>query len=542
MWARNLLFLLIVATGVSILAAGLALPVRTPRGRQLTNDSDLSAALDNSVAQFDRVLHETWAMAGVESSAQVDDLQWARRLALALVGAIPSLEEIRQLEAQPADRRRAWWVEHLLNDERSSDYLAERFARALVGVETGPFLVYRRRRFVNWLADQLAINRPYDAIVREMIASDGLWTDRPGTNFVTVAMRADAKQGLDAAQLATRTARVLLGVRLDCAQCHDHPFARWRQTDFEGLAAFYSEAQTSLVGLHDRPEAVIAGEMDATAEAVFEPRVPFAADLLPEEGDRRERLAVWITHAENEAFARATANRMWTILCGRPLVTPMDDLPVGVPADPALDELAQQFVASGFDLRHLIRTIALSEAYALPQASDGKTVEEKVLSEMPEVVWTEFPVIPLRPEQMAGAITQASSLETIDGESQFLKRLIKDIEQGEFVARYVDRGEQELEPAGSTISQRLLMMNGKLVREATAESLHRAPARIAQLAPDAKTALETAFLVVLTRRPTPAESAHFLAEWEGVTGDEFHARVEDLFWVLFNSTEFGWNH
>jgi hypothetical protein len=143
---------------------------------------------------------------------------------------------------------------------------------------------------------------------------------------------------------------------------------------------------------------------------------------------------------------------------------------------------------------------------------------------------------------MAGAITQASSLETIDGESQFLKRLIKNIEQGEFVARYVDRGEQELEPSGSTISQRLLMMNGKLVREATAESLHRAPARIAQLAPDAKTALETAFLVVLTRRPTPAESAHFLAEWEGVTGDEFHARVEDLFWVLFNSTEFGWNH
>lgn len=545
MWAKNLLFLLVAAAGVSLLAAGLALPVRVPRSARAASELRTPQATTTAVEQFDGVMREAWRAANVEPAPEVDDLQWMRRVGLALAGTIPSLEEIRQFEAQHGLQRRGWWVEHLLADRRSSDYLAERIGRALVGVETGPFLVYRRRRFVTWLSDQLAANRPYDSLVREMISTDGLWTDRPATNFVTVAMRPEADEGLDTTQLATRTARVLLGVRLDCAQCHDHPFASWRQSDFAGLAAFFAEARTSLVGLHDRAANADAQHAMEHENAAAAPAVPFAAELLPEAGDRRERLAAWITHSDNSAFARATANRMWAILCGRPLVEPLDDLPIDQPVHPPLDLLSRQFVESGFDLRHLIRTIALSEAFSLTQASDAPVESAVETPETPYVArasWSEFPVTPLRPEQVARAITQATSLETIDGESQFLLRLIKQIEQGEFVTRYVDRGEQELEPASTTIPQRLLLMNGKLVREATAESLNGAPARIAHLSRDARTVLEVAFLVTLTRRPTPEECDHFLADFEDAKQHELERRVEDLFWALFNSTEFAWNH
>src|SRR5262249_12176944 len=160
----------------------------------------------------------------------------ARRVALALTGTIPALSEIRRLEATPAGDRLRLQLDNLFRERRSADYLAERLARACVGTEDGPFLVFRRRRFVAWLSDQLYQNRPYDALVREIISDSGLWTDRPATNFITVTYNPDKKEP-NPERLAARVARAFLGVRLDCAQCHDHPFQPWRRDDFQGLAA-----------------------------------------------------------------------------------------------------------------------------------------------------------------------------------------------------------------------------------------------------------------------------------------------------------------
>ena len=115
-----------------------------------------------------------------------------RRLALVLCGSVPSLEEIRRFEAQPKEGRMEAWVDDLLADRRCADYLAERFARAFVGTEDGPFLLYRRRRFIAWLSDAIAENRPYDTLVTELIADRGLWTDHPATNFVSVTFDPEA--------------------------------------------------------------------------------------------------------------------------------------------------------------------------------------------------------------------------------------------------------------------------------------------------------------------------------------------------------------
>src|SRR5262249_22824390 len=155
-------------------------------------------------------------------------------------------------------------------------------ARACVGTEDGPFILYRRRRFVSWLADQVAQERPYDAIVRDLIASDGLWTTQPATNFVSVTSKPDKKNQPDPVRLAGRVTRAFLGIRLDCAECHNHPYAEWKQSDFQGLAAFFGQTRVGFTGIHEG-----AGEFEVKEKKTDEmktvaPRVPFAADLLPE--------------------------------------------------------------------------------------------------------------------------------------------------------------------------------------------------------------------------------------------------------------------
>ena len=139
-----------------------------------------------------------------------------------------------------------WWLDHILQDRRFADYFAERLARTFVGTEDGPFILYRRRRFVTWLEEQLAHNRPYDQLVRELIAGTGLWTDKPATNFLSVTCQPDHQNQPDPVRLAGRVTRAFLGLRLDCAQCHNHPFADWKQADFQGLSAFFGQTQSRL--------------------------------------------------------------------------------------------------------------------------------------------------------------------------------------------------------------------------------------------------------------------------------------------------------
>ena len=206
-----------------------------------------------------------------------------RRLTLALCGTIPSLEEIRQFEARPPRQRLEGFVSDLLRDRRTADYLAERFARALVGTEDGPFIQFRRRRFTTWLSDAILANRPYDAVVRDLVADQGLWTDHPATNFISVTFSEEAKSP-DPERLAARVSRVFLGVRIDCAQCHDHPFQPWKQADFRGLAAFFGGVASSLRGIIDHENLYQPVDRKTKKAVKVEPRVPFHPELLPSAG------------------------------------------------------------------------------------------------------------------------------------------------------------------------------------------------------------------------------------------------------------------
>src|SRR2546423_8723603 len=257
MLARNCLFIAVCLAGSGLVANTLLRRERVPQPRLLQPDRDrFAASLDQLNAEF----QESWQAKELQAAPRADDLTIARRLSLALIGTVPSLEEIRALEAvAPADRI-AWWTSHLLEDRRFADYWADRLARLYVGNEQGNIVLFRRRRFALWLSDQLAKNTPYDQLVRELLADEGIWTGKPATNFVTATANPASANQPDPVRLAGRTARAFLGMRIDCLQCHDDKLGNINvgseddphsgtQANFHELAAFFGSTELKLVGV-----------------------------------------------------------------------------------------------------------------------------------------------------------------------------------------------------------------------------------------------------------------------------------------------------
>jgi len=202
--------------------------------------------LVDAVSRLNAEFQKQWQAENVHPAAFADDLTVLRRLSLALFGTVPSLEDIRRFEADEQPDRIDRWVVDMLKDSRYSDYFAERLARSLVG----PFIIFRRDRMTAWLADQLRKDASWSEMTEELIAAEGLWTDSPAANFITIARQDD--ETINVNKLAGRSVRTFLGQRIDCAQCHDHPFdQQWKQHHFEALAAFFCQAGVTFGGVTD---------------------------------------------------------------------------------------------------------------------------------------------------------------------------------------------------------------------------------------------------------------------------------------------------
>lgn len=480
-----------------------------------------------------------WTQHGLKPVGRADDLTIARRLSLALTGSIPSLQEIRSLETLKDVDRTQWWLTQLLGDRRSSDYLAERFARVYVGIENGNLVLFRRRRLVDWLSDALQKNRPYDQIVRELIDCEGVWTTNPAVNFITVTN--EDKKGPDEAKLAAKVSRAFLGVRIDCVQCHDGKLdSPWKQTDFHQLAAYFGQLNFNVNGLRDDPKHAYKvrylGELE---EVKVSAKVPWKPELLPTKGKPREQLAAWVTAKENKAFARAIVNRIWAMLFNRPLVSPVDEVPLEGPFPPGMEILADDFIAHGCDLQRLIRVIVATRVF---QQSSRSADSEHPVTQAAEDRWAVFPVTRLRPEQMAGSVIQASSLTTIDAETHVVFRLKRNADVSNFVKRYGDSGEDTFDDGAGTIPQRLLLMNGNMINNNISNNpIINASTRIGLLAPNPAAAVEAAYLSIFTRRPSIEEAALFQGQITAAKRSKSNA-MADLYWTLMNATEFSWNH
>jgi len=553
---RNLLFAGACILGLSVVFSNLLQSDAVTPPRNHSVERYQKPEFRDVVERLDAEFVARWEKEGLEPAPPADELTRIRRLSLGLTGTIPSLQEIRAFEKArvlyagnqpPPNDHIQWWLSHLFEDRRTSDYLAERFARVYVGVENGPFLFYRRRRFVSWLSDQFHDNQPYDKVVSSLITAEGLWTSNPEVNFFTVTIDENDKKNKnkpDEVKLAVRMTRAFLGVRLDCVQCHDDRLNdRWLQKDFHQLASFFSGADMRSSGIRETGKSY-EYKYRGGPQGEVPKKVPFSPELLPESGEPRERLAAWVTDRENRAFARAAVNRIWALMFGRPLVDPIDEIPLEDtlenPYPPGLETLVDDFIAHDFDLQRLIRVIAATRVFGL----DSKVSEDRVpLTEKHDQHWAAFALSRLRPEQVAGSIIQAASLTAIDADSHILFRMARVFQQGDFIKRYGDVGADEFYALGGTISQRLLMMNGELVHERIKDDLvSNAAARILATAPDDEAVVEAAYLAVLSRRPTREEVQYFAGLLAQKKGRSRKDNQEDLYWTLLNSTEFSWNH
>ena len=276
------------------------------KGIATDENSQPSAALAESVQKVEAYFAKRWAEEKLTPAKPADELTTLRRITLSLMGTVPSLEELRAFEADSGADRLQRWTARYLRDARFGDYFAERLARSLVGVEDGQFIVYRRDRFIAWLREQLLSNRPYPEMVRDMVAGTGLWTDEPQTNFL-IAGYTDA-EGFNENKLAGRAVRAFLGQRIDCAQCHDHPFDHWKQHEFAGLAAHFGQVSMTPVGVHDDRKLKFEIEDRNTHEKrEVDPVVPFHPEWEPNEGG--------FFFIIKNVFQNVLISHDWGILC-----------------------------------------------------------------------------------------------------------------------------------------------------------------------------------------------------------------------------------
>jgi hypothetical protein len=494
--------------------------------------------------RIDRFLSASWAEAKIQPAPAADDAEYLRRVDLDLVGKIPTASEASDFLDDPRPEKRALRVDALLE---SSAYLtrATEIYRAMLlpEAETDAQVRQVAPTFEAWLRKCVSDNVGYDRIVREVLTVRLGGRGRPGGNALDPRAPSSplafyvAKDGKPE-NLAAGAARVFLGLRLECAQCHNHPFARWKREEFWGLAAFFAG-----VSKQGRDDVLGSIREDTRLRELAIPgtsRIIQATLLDAERPETRVRssgrdvLANWITGADNPYFARAAVNRVWARFFGIGLVDPVDDMGAeNPPAHPELlDELARQFVAHGFDLKYLIRAITATRAYGLTSAVGRSELA-------PPSFFAAMPVRTLSPGQLFDTIAQATGYR--DGIGRTME--MGESPRGRFLELFANRDEKPTE-GQTSILQALMMMNGPIVSAATSLEQGDTLAAVAE-SPflDTPVRIETLYLAALTRRPRPDELA-MLAPYVdrgGPAGDRTKA-LADVFWALLNSPEFRFNH
>jgi hypothetical protein len=289
-----------------------------------------------------------------------DDAEFLRRVYLDVIGTLPTAPEARRFLEDKRPDRRALLVDELLQRPEFADYWALQWAD-LLRVDRAALGQKRAYAYYKWVRDSLAADKPLDQFARELVTAEGPLAEVGPANFYKVM----AKPG----ETASTLAQVFLGVRIACAECHHHPFDRWSQTDYYGMQAFFVGVgvKATLRGEAVADEGKGATKNPRTGADVFAHPLGEAMPSAAPTGDRRERLARWLTHPENPWFARNLANRVWAHFLGRGLIDPVDDVRATNPAThpELLDALARDVVEHKFDLKALIRTITASRTYQL---------------------------------------------------------------------------------------------------------------------------------------------------------------------------------
>ncbi len=516
-------------TSMPLLALGaMSLALTPPLSASDRDVADLAVKIDQRVAA-------AWGK-GDRPAPLAADAEFFRRLHLDLVGRIPSVTEARDFLDDDRPNKRRLWVERMLrgnpDDLSYTDAYVNHFAnvwRAWLLAQT-PQQGGAPPELEAWLRQRLRANVGYDRLVRDLLAPPT--AGGPAEGSAAAFYQANE---FKPENLAGSTARLFLGVKLGCAQCHDHPFDRWTRTQFWEFAGFFTD-----VGPPGQPAprgrargAIKIPGLEKVVQCRF---LDGRAPNWKSGTGTRPTLAAWLTAADNPYFARAAVNRLWAYFFGTGLVNPSEGLPDETPLShkELLDELARRFVSHGYDTQFLIRAITASQTYQRTSAQSDPSQGHARL-------YLRMPLRGLSPEQLFDSLAEAT--EYREGASVNRQAFSQAVQaaRAQFLAKFV--AQERRTDYQTSILHALYLMNNDFVADRTSLDHNRTLATLAGQRTGTARKIESLYLVVLSRKPTPAESARFVryVERGGPDGSSEKA-LADVFWVLLNSPEFILNH
>ncbi|HEY4308233.1 MAG TPA: DUF1549 domain-containing protein [Pirellulales bacterium] len=486
-------------------------------------------------ARIDQLLAADWAAAAIKPPAAADDATFLRRVSLDLVGVVPTVGEVRAFLADRDPQKRARLIDRLLASHLHPDHLATTWRNMMVPRGAGVDEFDAQAGLQNWLQAQFAKNQRYDQLVADLMVASGGSQEGPGLFYTAFDLKPE--------ELAANTSRIFLGVQMECAQCHDHPFDRWTQGDFWSYAAFFARIGRGgdmQMGRGARLVDKETGEvMLPGTGTVVGPRYPRGdTPSRDDTGTRREQLGIWMVSRDNPFVAPAAVNRAWAHLFGRGLVEPVDDLSErNPPSHPEVfRELSAYFIETSFDLRNLVRTLANTQAY---QAASVTGEDDP-----PADAFAWMLVKTLTPEQFYDSLMRSSLSATGISNAPTRQNLGSfDVARQTFVAKMQSPSASRLDyDAG--VAQVLLLLNGPEVTSATSRPTSGLLAALDAPVLSDRERVEILFLATLAREPREQELLQSLARLTRAAADniERSTALGDILWALYNSAEFSLNH
>lgn len=485
---------------------------------------------------IDERVHEKLRKLRIRPSDVATDEVFLRRVFLDVTGKLPSVEERERFLASEAPDKRERLVDELLGRKEFAELWCLRLAE-LLRIRSSQQVSYKATLLYHgWLRRQIEENVPLDRIVASILGSSGGTFENPPTNFY--------QSENDTLKVAENVAQAFLGTRIQCAQCHNHPFDRWTQDDYYGFAAFFARIGRKRGA--DPRETIIFDRGGGEVRHPVTKQVARPRFLGGEEPDlqgraRREALAEWLVSTGNPAFARNAVNVIWASFFGRGIVHEVDDVRVSNPPsnEPLLDELARRFVDYGYDVRRLVRDICVSRTYQLSTRANETNGEDetnfsraRVRRLRAEVLHDVISQVTDTQDKFRGLPLGARAVQIADGAttSYFLTTF------GRASRQTVCSCEVKTEP---NLSQALHLLNGQTVeRKIRQGGLVR---RLLEEGSEPMAVVDEIWRRTLCRAPTDEERSGIRTELEASPGQTAPV-LEDVFWSVLNSREFIFNH
>lgn len=513
------------------------------------------SSLDRAVAEIDQLFAESWRRLEVRPTTNADETEWVRRVHLDLIGRIPTVPEVEAFVADRSANKRAKLVDSLLD---SGDY-ARNFAGVWSNLLIGrhPMNRVNRPAFEKFLRMSFAANRPWNTMVADVVSADGRTDQNGAANFLVAHLN---NQAVPATAI---TARVFLGIQVQCAQCHNHPFNDMKQVAFWELNSLFKQTSTSERFLRNpqtgRNEYAFTELSNKTegGPLFYETQTGLMKVAYPRfsghdidagpETNRRSELARIMTEGEQPQLAAAFINRVWAHFLGAGFTNPIDDMGShNAPSHPeVLDHLKREFMASGYDVKHLIRLICASAPYQFSSHPTADSAhEDPVAGELP--TFARAYLKPMTAEQLYDSLVTATRAHEsrVSGWEAAEEQRQQWMDQ--FVVSLENDENDEQDTLTGTYAQALMLMNGDLMDRA----LDLTPGTfLGELLRDKRSEndrIRRLCVAALSRQPTAKELAamqKIVREAKARPGQPRHASgYQDLFWAVLNSNEFALIH